>query len=283
MPRKKEIESLVYLLDDPDPTVQQSIKHRLTELGDRAVPLLDEQRNLVDNEHEVRINDIIKELTAGHIEEDFLDIIEGGMRTLKELEKAVLLFSRFENPTLRVKTYHHKLDSMAEAVKDKIRFEADDVQQMHILLHYVFDELAFSGGTEDFYLHDNAYLDRVIDRRRGLPISLAFIILFLGRRLNLPFYGVNIPIHFLLKFKSSKEEIFIDPFDQGKTVTHSQCYYFLEQNGIEPESEHFSDADEAAMLARFIRNLIRSYQHSDNNSKAYELEQLLQILEQMYL
>lgn len=202
MTQKSEIQSLLSLLDDPDPYVQGAVRRRLYELGESAVPLLDQQRSSVRDEEERQlINEIIREITYGSVKEDFVDILDGGLRNLKQLEKAVFVLSRFENPTLRIREYERKLDRFAEVVRDDIRFEPDENKQMHILLNYVFEELGFSGGTTDYYHIKNAYLDRVIDRRRGLPIALSFVVLFLGRRLDLPFRGVNMPIHFLLKFK----------------------------------------------------------------------------------
>lgn len=283
MTQKSEIKSLVSLLEDPDPYVQGEVKKRLFELGESAVPLLDEQRNAVSNEDErALINDIIRDITYGSVEEDFIDVLEGGLGNFAQLEKAVLILSRFENPTLRVKEFERKLDNMANTIRDQIRYQPDENKQMHILLNYVFNELGFSGGTTDYYNPRNAYLDRVIERRRGLPISLALVVLFLARRLDLPFYGVNMPIHFLLKFKGEKEEILIDPFDHGKSVTYNQCYFFLKQNGVEPKSEHFSEVDEAGMLARLLGNLMRSYRRMDQEQKADDLQELLQILEMMH-
>ncbi|HYW35235.1 MAG TPA: transglutaminase-like domain-containing protein [Balneolaceae bacterium] len=284
MSQKTEIESLVFLLNDPDPDVQGAVRERLFEMGQQAVPLLDEKRNTVNDEEERElINDIIRHITYGHVEEDFIDILEGGVKNIKQLEKAVLILSRFENPTLRVSDYERKLDRWAEDIEDEIRFQPDETKQMHVLLSYIFETLGFSGGTTDYYHPKNAYLDRVIDRRRGLPISLAFVVLFLARRLNLPFYGLNVPIHFMVKFSGLKEEVLIDPFDHGKSVTYNQCYYFLKQNGVEPKAVYFNKANEASMLARMIRNLVRSYHRRDEEQKAEHLQELLQTLEMMCL
>lgn len=280
MTHKSEIQSLLSLLDDPDPYVQDAVRRRLYELGESAVPLLDQQRSSVRDEEERQlINDIIREITYGSVKEDFVDILDGGLRNLKQLEKAVFVLSRFENPTLRIREYERKLDRFADVVRDDIRFEPDENKQMHILLNYVFEELGFSGGTTDYYHIKNAYLDRVIDRRRGLPIALSFVVLFLGRRLDLPFRGVNMPIHFLLKFKGHKEEILVDPFDHGKTVTYNQCYYFLKQNGIDPRPSHFDEVSAAGMLSRMISNLMRSYRRNEQEQKADDLQELLQTLE----
>lgn len=282
MLRKSEIESLVYLLEDPDPYVQSEVKNRLFDLGESAVPLLDQQKSESKNDDERElINEIIQWITYSSVEEDFLEVLESGLRGFKQLEEAVLILSRFNNPTLRESEYKQKLDQFANMISDEIRYSLDDSQKMHKLLDFVFSELSFSGSTVDYYNPDNSYMNRVIDQRQGLPISLALIVLFLARRLDLPFYGVNMPIHFMLKYKGDQEEVLIDPFDHGKLVSYNQCYYFLKQNGVEPESDHFKEAIPAGILARSIRNLINSYEKLGKTEKAEGLKKLLNTVEMM--
>lgn len=282
MSSKSEIKSLVYLLDDPDPYVQAEVKNRLFELGERAVPLLDQQKSQTNSEEERElIGEIIQWITYSSVEEDFLDILEGGLNNMKQLEDAVFILSRFDNPTLRESEYKQKLDRFADMIADEVRYSLDDSQKMHKLLDFVFSELNFSGSTADYYNPQNSYLNCVIDRRQGLPISLALIVLFIARRLDLPFYGVNMPIHFMLKYKGEVEEVLIDPFDHGKLVNYNQCYYFLKQNGVEPKSEHFEASSEVGILARCIRNLINSYQKLDQLGRVESLKKLLDTVETM--
>ncbi len=283
MSTKTEIESLVYLLDDPDPFVQSEVKTRLFELGEQAVPLLDQQKNHTRDEQERQlINDIIQWITYGSLQEDFVDILDNGINNMQQLEKAVFILARFGNPTLREEEYMRKLDRFADMVRDDLRFRLDDTKKMHLLLKFVFEELNFRGSSSDYYNPENSYMNRVIDLRKGLPISLGMIVLFLARRLDLPFYGVNMPIHFMLKYKGEREEILIDPFDRGKTVSYNQCFFFLKQNGVEPKSNHFETATETEILARCIRNLIQSYSRLDKEEKVENLKTLLSTVEMMY-
>lgn len=282
MPDKSEIKSLVSLLDDPDPVVQSEVRSRLLELGEPAVPLLDQQKSqLKDDDARELINEIIQSITLSSVEEDFLDVLEDGLSDLKQLEDAVFILSRFDNPTLREREYKQKLDQFAEMISDKVRYSLSETQKMHKVLDFVFAELRFSGSTTDYYDPQNSYLNRVIDRREGLPISLAMIVLFIGQRLDLPFYGINMPIHFMLKYKADNEELLIDPFDGGKVVTYNQCYYFLKQNGVEPRSEHFEESSEVFILARCIRNLINSYERLDKLNKVEGLKKFLNTVEMM--
>lgn len=277
---KREIESLIYLLDDPDPEVQTGVKERFKELGEHAVPLLDQFRSesVKDSERQT-INNIIYNITVGTVIEEFADIVEMGIHDRKQLEGALFTLCKFGNPTLRVEEYKKKLDNLSAQIGSDIAYTPSVNEKMQIMLQYVFRELRFRGDSGDYHNPDNAYLDRVIDRRKGLPIMLSCIVMFMARRLDLPFYGVNMPIHFMLMYQTHNQEILIDPFDGGTLVTYNQCCYFLKKNGINPKSEHLEKADEADILIRCIRNLIHSYAKKQDEKRVNDLRKLLKMAE----
>jgi regulator of sirC expression with transglutaminase-like and TPR domain len=280
MTTKSEIESLIYLLEDPDPEVQMGVKRRFKELGEHAVPLLDQYRSesIHDSERNT-INEIIYNITVGSLMEEFSLLLENGVQSSATLEKAVLMLSRFGSPTMRVRDYERKIDKMAHQIGTDIAYTPSIQEKMQILLQFVFRELRFRGDSKDYHSTENAFIDRVIDRRKGLPIMLSLVVIFIARRLNLPFFGVNMPIHFMLMYQTHNQQILIDPFDGGSIVTYDQCYYFLKKNGIEPRPEHLRKADESEILARCIRNLIHSYGKSNQDRRVRDLRELLQIIE----
>ena len=277
---KKEIESLIYLLDDPDPEVQTGVQKRFKEIGEHAVPLLDQYRSeTVRNSEKESISEIIYQITFNNVLDEFSDILEQGVSNRRQLEYALLTLSKFGNPTLRIQEYQKKLDKLSSQIGSEIAYTPSVTEKMQILLQYVFRELRFRGDSSDYHHPDNAYLDRVIDRRKGLPIMLSTVVMFLGRRLNLPFYGVNMPIHFMLMYKTHNQDILIDPFDGGTIVTYNQCCYFLKKNGIEPRPEHLEKADESDILVRCIRNLKHSYTKNRHDQRVDGLQKILQIAE----
>ncbi len=277
---KREIESLIYLLDDPDPEVQTGVKKRFEELGEHAVPLLDQFRSesVKDSEKET-INNIIYNITAGTVIEEFAEIVEPGIQDRNQLEGALFTLCKFGNPTLRIREYKKKLDNLAAQIGSDVAYTPSINEKMQILLQYVFRDLRFRGDSNDYHNTDNAYLDRVLDRRKGLPIMLSCVVMFIARRLDLPFYGVNMPIHFMLMYQTHNQEVLIDPFDGGTIVTYNQCCYFLKKNGIEPKPEHLKKAEEADILIRCIRNLIHSYAKEKDERRVKDLRKLLNMAE----
>jgi regulator of sirC expression with transglutaminase-like and TPR domain len=280
MASRSEIESLLYLLDDPDPFVKRSVKSRFEELGEQVVPLLDSLRAETKNEiQKQHANDILHDITFRHLQEDLIDLLEQGINTRERLEVAILTLARFGTPTLSIKAYQNKLNHFAKILTPQIRYKLDERRKMKALLKFVFEDLNFSGDDKDYHHPDNCFLNTVIDNRKGLPISLSLVVIFLAQRLDLPFYGVNMPIHFMLNFIGEKEEVLIDPFDDGASVTYDQCYFFLKKNGIEPKPEHFQMASELDILVRVIRNLIHSYERMEQPNRVEDVTQLLNIVE----
>jgi len=222
---------------------------------------------------------IIYNITAGTVIEEFANIIEQGVHDRKQLEGALFTLCKFGNPTLRVREYKKKLDNLTAQIGSDIAYTPAINEKMQILLQYIFRDLRFRGDSNDYHHPDNAYLDRVIDRRKGLPIMLSCVVLLIARRLDLPFYGVNMPIHFMLMYQTHNQEILIDPFDGGTIVTYNQCCYFLKKNGIDPKPEHLQKADESDILIRCIRNLIHSYAKRQDEKRVEDLRKLLNMAE----
>lgn len=275
-----EIESLIYLLNDPDPTVQSGVKNRFKELGGNAVPLLDQyhSESVKDSERK-SINEVLYYITIESLFEDFSELIDFGIKSRADLEDALLMLARFGNPTLRTGEYRRKLDALSTQISSKVAATPSVTEKMQIILHYVFRELRFRGDADKYHNLDNAYLDRVIDRRKGLPIMLSMVVVFIAQRLGIPFYGVNMPIHFMLMYETHNQQILIDPFDGGTIVTYNQCFYFLKKNGIDPRPEHLMKAGYKEILIRTIRNLINSYSKLNDSRKMEDLQKLLKIIE----
>lgn len=275
---KSEIESLIYLLEDPDPVIQSEVENRLRQIGEHAVPLLDQHRSKsVDESERVLLSEILHRITFAALYEEFHLLLERGMDRPEQLEEAIFLLARFGNPTLHIPPYRRRLDRFSAELAVILHREGSERRKVRRTLDYLFGELAFRGDQKEYHHPENALIDRVMDRRRGLPLSLSLIALFIARRAGLPLYGINMPIHFMLRYETSGEAYLIDPFDGGTIVTHDQCHYFLKKNGIVPRPEHFQVCDERTMLVRFMRNLIYSYSKRGDVEKAGDLEILLEV------
>ena len=277
---RAEIESLMFLLEDPDPFVQEQVQLRFVELGDRAVPLLDQIRvQTKDKEEKKRAKEVLHQLTFATLKEDFAELLLEGIGNRAQLEKAVITLARFGHPTLRESEYVKTLDHFADMIRPSLRYRDNEREKMQTLMKFIFEDLNFRGDNKDYHNPANGFIDQVIERRKGLPISLSLVAMFIARRLELPVFGVNMPIHFMLAFVGEKEEQLIDPYDQGAEVSYDQCYFFLKKNNVTPKPEHFKMASDIDILARCIRNLMHSYERNEEQERVQELKSLLELVE----
>lgn len=277
---RAEIESLMFLLEDPDPFVQEQVQLRFMELGDRAVPLLDQIRvQTKDKEEKKRAKEVLHQLTFATLKEDFAELLLEGIGNRAQLEKAVITLARFGHPTLRESEYLKTLDHFADMIRPSLRYRDNEREKMQTLMKFIFEDLNFRGDNKDYHNPANGFIDQVIERRKGLPISLSLVAMFIARRLELPVFGVNMPIHFMLAFVGEKEEQLIDPYDQGAEVSYDQCYFFLKKNNVTPKPEHFKMASDIDILARCIRNLMHSYERNEEQERVQELKSLLELVE----
>lgn len=271
----------MFLMEDPDPFVQEQVHLRFQELGEQAVPLLDQIRvESKDKDEKKRIKDVLHQLTFETLKEEFAELLSEGIQNRSQLEKAVLLLARFGNPTLRTSEYVKTLDHFADMIRPSLRYKRNERDKMQILMKFIFEDLNFKGDNKNYHDPANGFLDQVIDRRKGLPIALSLVAMFIARRLQLPVFGVNMPIHFMLTFVGAQEEQLIDPYDQGAEVSYDQCYFFLKKNNVTPRPEHFKMAADIDILTRCIRNLMHSYERSEDVHRVEDLKNLLALVEQ---
>lgn len=254
---------------------------RLHDIGETAVPQLDQARSeTADEVIRERLTSVIYQITFEEFEQDVANFLEGGIATIEDLEHGILMLSRFDDPTLRISGMRRTLDMLAEEVAPKVYAATSDRKKMLTLIQFIYGQKQFKGCESDYLNPRHSYLHSVLSERTGIPLSLAFVILFLARRLNLPFYGVNMPLHFLVKYVTADDEpILIDPFNSGGILSRAQCEAFLKKSGIKPYSQHFESTPPLAMFTRFVRNLANGYQQKQEEGKVKDLNRLLRIVE----
>src|ERR1700686_5278806 len=168
-----------------------------------------------------------------------------------DLAEAALLIAAEEYPELRPGVYLNQIARMGTELKQRIRAEVEPSRVVEKTNTYMFDELHFKGNREEYYDPRNSFLNEVIDRRVGIPITLAVLYVAVGERAGLPVRGVGMPGHFLVKYApGSSGEIFIDAFS-ATTLTREECAK-MRPALLEP-------ATKRQILSRILNNLKSLY------------------------
>jgi regulator of sirC expression with transglutaminase-like and TPR domain len=186
------------------------------------------------------------------------DVFEGAMK-----------IARVEYPGLDGELYRAKLDEFANRAAGKVKGRGR--RAVGLLNAFFFDELGFRGNAENYYDPRNSYLNDVIDRRMGIPITLSTVYCEIARRLGLPAFGVGFPGHFLVKCLVGRGDLILDCFS-GRILTRNDCQELLDSMQAEsiPVSEDmFAIASPRDILSRMLNNLRRI--HADRRDFARAL------------
>jgi len=188
-----------------------------------------------------------------------------------DLAEAALLIAGEEYPDLDMAAYLAVLARMGAEARRRTGGCGSAVSALEALNHYLFDELGFAGNTEEYYDPRNSYLNEVLDRRTGIPISLSAVYMTVARHGGLPVWGVGFPSHFLVKLATEGEEIILDPFNRGAILTDADCQRLLHRvtEGKVPFSRDLLGATGTkAILARMLGNLKGIYSATRQYAKA---------------
>lgn len=177
-----------------------------------------------------------------------------------DLAEAALWIAAEEYPELDRAAYLGYLDRVAETVRARLGGDDAPESARAAIADEVFVQQGFAGNATEYYDPRNSYLNEVIDRRRGIPISLAVVYLAVGRRLAQPVHGVNAPGHFLVRHGDRV----VDPFAAGRAVEHATLLEQLRQMGVEDPESHLrlllrTPPDTRAILVRMLGNLKANY------------------------
>ena len=187
-----------------------------------------------------------------------------------DLATGALLIAKDAYADLDVKAYLQQLDQMAEELQSQIGEEADTSEQISHLNRYLFEAQGFAGSSqENYYDARNSYLNHVLERKIGIPITLSVVYIEIGKRIGLPLVGVGFPGHFIVKHRYL--ETVIDPFEKGQILSDEDLSERLTQIFREsvPMHPHFlQTVTNKEILARMLRNLRQIYFRQEEYEKA---------------
>ncbi len=212
-------------------------------------------------------------MIESHIESDFRQEVE---RPDLDLAFSALLIARHEYPLLDPSRYLHRLDEMANEL-------ASSSSQINVeaISSFLFKKMGFVGNRKNYYDPRNSYLNDVLDRRTGIPITLSVIYIELASRLGIEIKGVGMPGHFLVKAFQEEREMFLDPFNGGRVLSISDCDKLFKdiygENAV-LRPEHLRTLNKREILTRMLTNLKNIYVSTSNSLKAINIVNMLLIL-----
>ena len=194
------------------------------------------------------------------------------------LAEAALLVAAEEYADLDVRAYLVRLDEMGVALRQRLEEEPRPERAIMALNRYLFQEQGFRGNTEQYYDARNSYLNDVIDRKTGIPITLSTVYMEVARRAGLDVEGVGLPGHFVVRVQMPARALLVDPFHGGSLLTERDCQERLDRifdGKVKLEPKMLRPCRRKDMLERILRNLKAIYLRDQDKDRALRVVDLL--------
>lgn len=182
------------------------------------------------------------------------------------LPRAALLFAReLAYPDLTISIYLQQIETLVCAARAEIRPHDDVATQAEVLSEFLFQREGFHGNSDEYGDPRNSFLNDLLERRLGIPISLSVLYLAVARRLKLPAYGVGMPGHFIVMVRTDTNPLYFDPFNGGGRLSIADCSRLIQSTTgyMGPlRSEWLTSVDNRTILTRMLNNLRLTYMES---------------------
>lgn len=254
------------LLDDPSEPVREALRTQLKEAGEEAVQQL---RGWMGEPEPLGAvaRQWLRELGLQEPAEVFEAFIQSHRY---DLEGGSLLLARLFEPDLDPSDTWTFLEEVAGRARQLLSHPETAWQQCRTLNRVLFHEFGFRGAEGDFYNPENSFLPRVIERRRGIPISLSILYLLLAARIGLELEPIALPGRFMVGCFLDAEPFYIDVYAGGRFLTVEEVEIWLEQQGVEPQAAFFAPVTIGDVLQRCCRNLAQQYHRQGDEARAKE-------------
>ncbi|HEY2386924.1 MAG TPA: transglutaminase-like domain-containing protein [Candidatus Binatia bacterium] len=206
-----------------------------------------------------------------------------------DLGRAALEIARLAYPDLDAGRYLGRLDDLAAAVRPRVEAAPSPLEGVGAVSSYLFEECGFRGNTDDYYDPRNSFLNDVLERRTGIPITLSVVLMETSARLGLTVEGVPFPGHFLVRTSGTAGPILLDPFLGGRPVGRDEMLRrlraFSSAGGGTPGADLqrvlpqvLQATGPTGILGRMLANLLRIYLDRDEPTHALTTVELLLVL-----
>ncbi|MGD8257057.1 MAG: transglutaminase-like domain-containing protein [Desulfobacterales bacterium] len=191
-----------------------------------------------------------------------------------DLAHGALIIAQTAYPDLEESIYLERLDRLAAKLKNGMAAECDAIDIITKINQLLFDDEKLRGNRRNYYDPDNSFLNRVLDRKLGIPITLSLIYIEVAGRLGLDVRGIGLPGHFITALYHASGRIFIDPFNRGEIRTVEECREIIrthldETNASDPH--WLKPIGKKEFLARMLRNLKFIYAKEENDTMLFRM------------
>lgn len=277
---EREVKAIISLLDDPDTEIFNQLEQRLVTFGPEVIPLLEENwESSFDPLSQSRIENIIHKIQFDQIKYDlqFWDL-----KNNDDLLEGLLIINRYQYPNLDENNVLLTISELKRNAWFQLMYDMSPLEKVKLLNNIIFREFGLSGNTTNYHDPQNSFIHKVLETKRGNPISLSCIYSIIAQQLDIPIYGINLPKHFIVAYMEDMEQpplFYINAFNRGQIMHQNDIHSFLKQLNLPSSEEYTMLCTNKAIIKRVLRNLITAYENIGNPQKREEIDILLKIIE----
>lgn len=286
------LKAMITLLDDSDEEVVAHVTGQLLAMGSDIIPRLEHAwETLADHALQERVENIIHKIQFGLTQEALSDWLENSRHDLLQV---MLIVARYQFPELSESRVRNHIESIRIDAWMEMNYYLTALEKVRILNHIFFRIHGFSGNTDHYNDPQNSFINKVLESRKGNPISLCVLYMIIAHRLNIPIYGVNLPQHFILAYLDDSEAaqklplnqreplFYINAFNRGMVFGRKEIDQFLQLIKLEPQEHYYRACSTFDIVVRVFNNLISSFTDEKKLNKAEEITQLREMV-QVYM
>jgi len=191
-----------------------------------------------------------------------------------DLVGAALLIARMSYPQLDETVYRRYLSELTGRLQSRLNETDRPVAMIEKLNRILFEEEGFRGNRHNYFDPDNSLINRVVDRKLGIPITLSLIYTEVGKQAGMNLSGLSLPVHFIVALSHESGRILIDPFNRGEILSEEECRTMVKGRlGEEKafDTRLLNPARPKEILIRMLRNLKAIYLQTNNDMKAFQM------------
>lgn len=286
MDSQANIKALVRLIEDPDELIYQQVRGELMKYGPAVVPVLEQswEQDFYGLLFQDRIENLIHDIQFESVKAQLNTWLQSSE---KDLLQGAMIIAKYQYPSLDYTVIFAQIQSIRRDIWLELNDHLTAFEQVKIFNRIFFEMHGFKGDTQNYHTPQHSYINQVLERKKGNPLSLCVLYSIIAQSLDLPIYGVNLPNHFILAYMDEKQSalslkkeddygvlFYINAFAKGSIFDAAEIKAFVEGIHLTPERSHFEPCSNSAILKRMLTNLIFAFQQSGSAQKVSELQAL---------
>lgn len=286
----KEIAALVSLLDDPDVKIYNLVKNQLLNVGNDCIPLLEKANfeNDLDEIYQSRIKGLTHEIKLNEILCKHKDWIHHPVNLIDGVNQ----IDQYFFPNITRYYIENEIKNIVSEISNRLIENMSALEKISVINDVLYDEYKFRGDKRDYHSAENSSFGKLLQNKKGNPLTNSILYIEIARQLNLPVMGINLPNHFIVGFLNKKDinqfpsgysfkkedvMFYINPFSQGVILKKQDIQDFIQQTNVINNEYYYTPCPFIHITKRMLTNLNFSFKKSDDVLKKSDLKNIINL------